>query len=71
MQSKKFEFFAEKVVVSIFFRIFAVPILRDSVPNCLSLNVLREKGWIIYNSKVIRQCYNQRKQNLEGSKRAA
>lgn len=43
MQSKKFEFFAEKVVVSIFFRIFAVPILRDSVPNCLSLNVLREK----------------------------
>lgn len=43
MQSKKFELFAEKVVVSIFFRIFAVPILRDSVPNCLSLNVLREK----------------------------
>ena len=43
MQSKKFEFFAEKVVVSIFFRIFAVPILRGSVPNCLSLNVLREK----------------------------
>ncbi len=43
MQSKKFEFFAEKVVVSIFFRIFAVPILRDGVPNCLSLNVLREK----------------------------
>lgn len=43
MQSKKFEFFAEKVVVSIFFRIFAVPILRDSVPNYLSLNVLREK----------------------------
>lgn len=43
MQSKKFEFFAEKVVVSIFFRIFAVPILRDSVPNCLSLNVLRKK----------------------------
>lgn len=43
MQSKKFEFFAEKLVVSIFFRIFAVPILRDSVPNCLSLNVLREK----------------------------
>lgn len=43
MRSKKFEFFAEKVVVSIFFRIFAVPILRDSVPNCLSLNVLREK----------------------------
>lgn len=43
MQSKKFDFFAEKVVVSIFFRIFAVPILRDSVPNCLSLNVLREK----------------------------
>lgn len=43
MQSKKFEFFAEKVVVSIFFRIFAVPILRDSVPNCLSLNILREK----------------------------
>lgn len=43
IQSKKFEFFAEKVVVSIFFRIFAVPILRDSVPNCLSLNVLREK----------------------------
>ena len=43
MQSEKFEFFAEKVVVSIFFRIFAVPILRDSVPNCLSLNVLREK----------------------------
>ena len=43
MQSKKFEFFAEKVVVSIFFRIFAVPILRDTVPNCLSLNVLREK----------------------------
>lgn len=43
MQSKKFEFFVEKVVVSIFFRIFAVPILRDSVPNCLSLNVLREK----------------------------
>lgn len=43
MQSKKFEFFAEKVVVSIFFRIFAVPILRDSVPNCLSLSVLREK----------------------------
>ncbi len=41
--SKKFEFFAEKVVVSIFFRIFAVPILRDSVPNCLSLNVLRGK----------------------------
>lgn len=43
MQSKKFEFFTEKVVVSIFFCIFAVPILRDSVPNCLSLNVLREK----------------------------
>ena len=43
MQSKKFEFFAEKAVDSIFFRIFAVPILRDSVPNCLSLNVLREK----------------------------
>ena len=41
--SKKFEIFCKKVVVSIFFRIFAVPILRDSVPNCLSLNVLREK----------------------------
>lgn len=43
MRSKKFEFFAEKVVVSIFFRIFAVPILRDSVPNCLSLNDLEGK----------------------------
>ena len=28
MQSKKFEFFAEKVVVSIFFRIFALPFKR-------------------------------------------
>ena len=43
MRSKKFEIFLKKVAVSIFFRIFAVPILRDSVPNCLSLNVLREK----------------------------
>ena len=43
MQSKKFEFFAEKVVVSIFFRNFAVLKLRGSMPNCLSLNVLREK----------------------------
>lgn len=43
MRSKKFEFFAEKVVVSIFFRIFAVPKLRGSMPNCLSLNDLRER----------------------------
>mgnify|MGYP004691358551 CR=1 FL=1 len=43
MRSKKFGIFYKKVVVSIIFRIFAVPILRGSMPNCLSLNILREK----------------------------
>lgn len=43
MQSKKFEFFTQKVAVSIIFRIFAVPNLRGSMPNCLSLNTLKGK----------------------------
>ncbi len=43
MWSKKFEIFCEKVVVSIFFRIFAVPKLRGSMPNCLSFNDLGVK----------------------------
>ena len=43
MWSKKFEFFTQKVAVSIIFRIFAVPNLRGSMPNYLSLNALRGK----------------------------
>ncbi len=36
--SKKFVIFCKKVVVSIIFRIFAVPKLRDIMPNYLSLS---------------------------------
>ena len=43
MRSKKFEIFCKKVAVSIFFRNFAVPKLRGSMPNCLSLNDLEGK----------------------------
>ena len=66
---KSLDFFSKFICICDIFTIFAVPYLRKSPPNQLRLNVLRENGNILF--KVIEQCYNQRKQNLEGSRKAA
>lgn len=42
MRSKKFNFLCRNICITIFFRIFAVPNLGGSVPNCLLLNKLGE-----------------------------
>jgi hypothetical protein len=51
-----------------FFTIFAVLILRISMPNQLTLKDLG-KFEIIF--KVIQQCYNLKEQNSEGNRKAA
>ena len=66
---KSLDFFSKFICICDIFTIFAVPYLRISPPNQLSLNVLRENGKYLF--KVIERCYNQRKQNLEGSRKAA
>ena len=66
--SKKCENITENVCFSNIFANFAFPKLRRSSPNQLMLKDLGNLGKFI---KVIQQCYNQRKQSLEGNRKTA
>lgn len=55
-------------VFQYFFTNFAIPKLRRSSPNQL---MLKDLGNLGKNFKVIQQCYNQRKQSLEGNRKTA
>lgn len=68
IMSKKCRNILENVCFSKIFTNFAFPKLRRSSPNQLMLKDLGNLGKII---KVIQQCYNQRKQSLEGSRKTA
>ncbi len=66
--SKKYENIPENVCFPNIFVNFAFPKLRRSSPNQLMLKDLGNLGKFI---KVIQQCYNQRKQSLEGNRKTA
>lgn len=65
--SKSLKYFSKNVLFPCFFTIFAFRNLGLTMPKCMSLNDL-VNGIILL--KVIQQCYNRRKQSLEGSRKA-